>query len=313
MDCDYPSNYSLIRNGVLDYGHVVLYCLNMGVLVDSALNALLSVAEETLTFDYQIGNVTRVRPHSTGMRKLPSLVVCALDYATRIDSPSHPTVRSRPGDAICLPPGFECNATMTSPGWGISRWSHVSYHILGTVDVFALLQPPLVIRGRSAARIGTINAELAQLNQKSDRSLIDVIRHKALGLELLALVTEKASLVADSLQRLQGARNVAPVLAYITDHLGGELGRTVLAQIAHLSPSRFHTVFEQALGKAPGQYVQDLRVKRAQQLLISSTLGVEEIGAAVGYHDPFHFSRFFKKRVGTSPSVYRQQARTGMT
>jgi len=279
--------------------------------MDAAMQGLLKVAEETLTFDYQMGGVTTVMPHETGWRSLPSLVVCQLDYAVRVEGEGEEPVISRRGDAISLPPGLTHNLTMLSPGPSISRWAHVAYRVLGSVDLFSLIRPLRVLRGAAARRIGEINAALAEWAALPEPQLVDVFRRKALGFELLARVATGAELRPEALQRLRGARHLVRVLEYIPAHLAGDLGRDTLARLAHLSPSRFHTVFETALGKAPGQYVQEVRLRAAQQLLIATDLGVEEVGLRVGFADAFHFSRLFRKRCGLSPTHYRRRARPG--
>ncbi|MEA3272630.1 MAG: AraC family transcriptional regulator, partial [Patescibacteria group bacterium] len=60
---------------------------------------------------------------------------------------------------------------------------------------------------------------------------------------------------------------------------------------------------------APMEYVKQLRLKKAQMLLISTDESVAAVGNAVGYGDPFHFSRLFKTFVGNSPKSYRNRSR----
>ena len=56
-------------------------------------------------------------------------------------------------------------------------------------------------------------------------------------------------------------------------------------------------------------YVKRLRMARSRQLLITSEHSVAEIGAAVGYVDPFYFSRQFREVNGQSPREFRRQSR----
>ena len=56
-------------------------------------------------------------------------------------------------------------------------------------------------------------------------------------------------------------------------------------------------------------YVKRLRMARSRQLLITSEHSVAEIAAAVGYGDPFYFSRQFREVNGQSPREFRRQAR----
>jgi transcriptional regulator GlxA family with amidase domain len=48
-----------------------------------------------------------------------------------------------------------------------------------------------------------------------------------------------------------------------------------------------------------------LRAQRSAFLLRTTTLAVREVAAQVGFEDPFHFSRFFKRQMGVSPREYR--------
>ena len=59
------------------------------------------------------------------------------------------------------------------------------------------------------------------------------------------------------------------------------------------------------------QYLMQLRMETAKELLRSTDLKAFEIAERVGFADPNYFSFSFKKQVGVSPKEYRAQARVG--
>jgi transcriptional regulator GlxA family with amidase domain len=195
---------------------------------------------------------------------------------------------------------------------GASRWSHANFTILGGLDVVSLLEPPPRIDGKIAERIGDLNAELAALKQGRSGALEQAVRRKSLGLLLLLQVFEAAGLREKaewSASLLQQHQRLAGVLGYVAANLSRRITLDELARQAHLSPSRFHAVFRTATGQAPRDYVLRLRLRKAQELLLTTDLAVKEIAARVGVADPFFLSRIFSQKCGVSPSEYRQAAR----
>jgi len=276
--------------------------------METAWRQLIRVAEDTLSYEYQMGGVTQVLPHSTGWRQLPALMLAFLDgYDVTMERRDAAPLRIRRGHAVCVPPGLDHCITQTSRSAALSRWSHMNFRVLDSLDVFAILAPPLSVAGATATRLGELNTELAELSRHPEPGLAEAFRRKALALELMARIAEVSTIRPHGLALLQNARGLAPVLGHIQVNLAGDLGRDALARVAGLSPSRFHCVFEKAMGCAPGQYVQEVRVRRAQQWLLGTRLSVKEIGLRVGYDDPFNFSRMFKKACGVSPVKYREQ------
>ncbi|MCD5314367.1 AraC family transcriptional regulator [Kineosporia babensis] len=83
-----------------------------------------------------------------------------------------------------------------------------------------------------------------------------------------------------------------------------------LARRAQLSVSHFSAAFRRDTGVGVVEYVKRLRMARARFLLSATDQPVAEIATAVGYGDPFYFSRQFKKVVGQSPAQFRQAARS---
>ncbi|MNG35915.1 Arabinose operon regulatory protein [compost metagenome] len=67
------------------------------------------------------------------------------------------------------------------------------------------------------------------------------------------------------------------------------------------------TLFREALGMPPQQYLLHYRMNKAKELLRSTALSVTETARSVGYKDALLFSRMFKKVVGVAPSHYVQQ------
>jgi len=64
-------------------------------------------------------------------------------------------------------------------------------------------------------------------------------------------------------------------------------------------------LFRQETGKSFSDYLSELRIEKACELLVSSTLKIYQIGEAVGYPNPRYFSEWFQKQMGMSPGDYR--------
>ncbi|MGI6264582.1 MAG: AraC family transcriptional regulator [Acutalibacteraceae bacterium] len=77
-----------------------------------------------------------------------------------------------------------------------------------------------------------------------------------------------------------------------------------LAAQLHVSHSYFSTMFRQQTGMAPYQYLLEVRLRRAAELIAEHGCSVTEAAVSVGYGNIFNFSKMFKKRYGVSPSRY---------
>lgn len=77
------------------------------------------------------------------------------------------------------------------------------------------------------------------------------------------------------------------------------------AQAAGLSYVQFSRRFKALTGQTPMEYVIELRMKKAQQLLAQTSLSVKEISALCGFSGEYYFSNFFKANFGMSPSAFR--------
>ena len=80
-----------------------------------------------------------------------------------------------------------------------------------------------------------------------------------------------------------------------------------LAQEAGYSPDHFARIFKQTIGISPQAYVIRVRIDRAKQLLVESSLSISQIADVLGYEDLFFFSRQFKRKTGKTPRAYRTQ------
>lgn len=101
-------------------------------------------------------------------------------------------------------------------------------------------------------------------------------------------------------------RVIYSVLHYIAEHYTQELRLTELAQSVYLSTHYLCRLFKQVIGTSPMEYVANLRMTKAKELLIQGC-SVEETCERVGYGNLSHFSRQFKQKIGISPRQYIAQ------
>jgi AraC-like DNA-binding protein len=100
-------------------------------------------------------------------------------------------------------------------------------------------------------------------------------------------------------------RKVGRSIAYMIEHINEPLQVSTLAALVNVSPSHFFALFKQQTGSPPMDYFTRLRMRHACRLLGSTGASVKEVAAALGYDDPFYFSRVFKAVNNVPPSRYR--------
>lgn len=97
------------------------------------------------------------------------------------------------------------------------------------------------------------------------------------------------------------------VAEYIHEFYMEPLTLARLAEQNNVSHNRLVYVFRKYAGMGPGDYILQYRLNRAKELLPISKAPLRELAQAVGFNDPFYFSRAFKKHFGVSPSEYRKK------
>ena len=97
------------------------------------------------------------------------------------------------------------------------------------------------------------------------------------------------------------------VVDYIAANLDDNMSLPQLSAIAGMSPHYFSELFKVSTGRAPHNYVLMERIKRAKQELRDPKRSIIDAGLDVGFQNPSHFARMFRKLVGTTPSQYRAE------
>ncbi|NLB45964.1 MAG: helix-turn-helix transcriptional regulator, partial [Clostridiaceae bacterium] len=80
-----------------------------------------------------------------------------------------------------------------------------------------------------------------------------------------------------------------------------------LAHQCHLSTAHFRRLFRKAYGLSPQQYIQNLRIAKAKDLIRSELYSMSEVAARSGFGNIYYFSRVFRQATGMPPSAYSRQ------
>lgn len=78
-----------------------------------------------------------------------------------------------------------------------------------------------------------------------------------------------------------------------------------LARLVCMSYSKFRKIFKEYTGFAPSQYIQEVRINMAKEMLTNTSRSIKEIAFDLGYENKDYFFTVFKKVVGTTPANYR--------
>lgn len=118
------------------------------------------------------------------------------------------------------------------------------------------------------------------------------------------------SLIKESEQKYIPSKKRQIILAatdYIAKNYNKRITNEDLAQIAGVSTIYFRKLFTEIVGVSPINYVQNVKVQKAKEMLFSDYSSITDIALSLGYQNIYDFSRAFKKNTGLSPLQYRNQ------
>lgn len=92
-------------------------------------------------------------------------------------------------------------------------------------------------------------------------------------------------------------------------YMSDEISLNTIAAEVGMSPSYFSSIFSKEMGKTFVEYLTEIRMDRAKELLMCSSMKTSEIGYEVGYKDPHYFSYIFKKTQNCTPKKFRARGK----
>ena len=103
----------------------------------------------------------------------------------------------------------------------------------------------------------------------------------------------------------EGVERIAGAADYIKQNYAESLSVARLAEMSNYSERQFIRLFKKAFGCIPTEYITNLRMLKAREMLRAKNHSVTEIATFCGYSDGNYFSRIFRKYNGMTPTEYR--------
>jgi AraC-like DNA-binding protein len=266
------------------------------------------LVSQTLSIEVQhIGIAHLPAGHTTRWRTMPYFMFSqAWEGSERILLENGRKIDADEGRMIVLAAGIRHKVDVISPGES-RHWAHVIYTIANGVDLFSIIECPILVDRDIGMVVGKLVLDWAgKARSRGTSGLEQAVERQEAGVRLLRLIAPLCRLRVGAMERLEKAKRLGTAIRHMHANVEQSIRRDELARMAGLSPAQFHVVFREIMGTTPVAYLRDLRLRRAQHLLISTNLPIKDVALRCGYEDPFVFSKFFTRAWGHSPSEYRE-------
>lgn len=202
-------------------------------------------------------------------------------------------IRLEAGDLVCFRPGAEHN--LSADREPCMLFYGVHFGLEGEMDELPLLD----VAKMPSRKMDPLFRSLEEaVRQKGElwKWRQDLIVSQIICEAMLALREESEPIDTVRIRR---------VLEYIHEDPCRPLPLEALLQRAGVRKTAFLQSFRRVTGTTPLQYIQNLRLEYACDLLIETDLPVAQAAERCGFSDPFYFSRCFRKRYGVGPRQWR--------
>ncbi|MCG3769943.1 MAG: HTH-type transcriptional regulator ChbR [Nitrosomonadaceae bacterium] len=212
------------------------------------------------------------------------------------------------GGLIHLRPGQHCTISSGSERSSVLIILHFQAKVLDQVNLSELIDFPAILNPGINSRVGHYFAEALNLALAAPMGRLQCLR-SLVTLAVISLVRDHVPEAGEMLRREQAMqiRRLLPAVRILREDLGAHLSVENLALCCGLSVAQFRRLFCASFDMSPSQYIQRMRVREACRLLYYSDNTVSEICLRIGYEQPSHFHKTFKRIVGRTPRTYREE------
>lgn len=163
------------------------------------------------------------------------------------------------------------------------------------VDMFSMLSRKFMKMSMELWQDVKVCMDYQQIMAVEDKKEV-----KRICLEML----QKINQIMEKHQNQVTRSVVDRAVQYMKEHYGEELSLEMLADHYYLNPTYFSRIFRKYTGKTFTDYLTELRMKKAQELLLLGKYRIYEVSQMVGYKSDKYFCRAFKQYTRLSPSEY---------
>lgn len=145
--------------------------------------------------------------------------------------------------------------------------------------------------------------EIAEADRTASQQYLSGIAMHIIGCLLSITQNKLYEEMDNAAQKIESAKII------MQENISKEIDAEELSAKLGLSYSWFRKVFKEYTGYSPAKYFQELKLRKAKQLLIESPLTIKEICYQLNYTSTEHFFTVFKKQTGYTPTEYRNIGR----
>lgn len=192
--------------------------------------------------------------------------------------------RINPGEIFVIPPFLETYYEADS----VQPWKYIWVGFSCDIQLPKAFENPVI----RCAGVGKVFDDMRRCgNMQNGKSAF--LASKIW--EMLALILEEGKKENDYIEKAIHCINAE----YMTD-----ISVAQLAERLNLDRCYFSTLFSRQVGLSPSQYLMNLRLEKASELMLQHNQSPSVAAASVGYTDIYNFSKMFKKKYGCSPRQY---------
>ncbi|MGF1760087.1 AraC family transcriptional regulator [Photobacterium sagamiensis] len=145
--------------------------------------------------------------------------------------------------------------------------------------------------------------------QMQSHTLLSDISCDKLISELLVMLLEIRSEPDKITQDPVKHRGLTSLIYAIHSHYSEDWDIARFAEYCQVGKSQVFRLFKSTFNQSPQKWLKNYRLTQARRMLVESEQSISEIAYQVGYKDPLHFSKDFRRTVGISPSLFRENER----
>lgn len=218
---------------------------------------------------------------------------------------------AKKGDVIILNPFFNHYKEIASnEGVNIFHLGLNDFEIKGTKKNNLNTNYPILTMKKYKQELYNCYHEIITVQEKKDVGW--ELLNKALILKFLIIIMKELCPVNSekiehyfNFETYDKQTVVETIITYINENYMKKVSIEQFSQSTYLSSNYISKIFKEITGDTLINYLINLRIEKAKEILEEGHFSIQEVSQKVGYEDPYYFSKLFKKKYGCSPSEYK--------